>query len=56
MSQPSIIDLHANEYTQGLRYFPFAVNLDRCVGSCNILNDLPKSMCPKQNKKQVKNT
>ena len=22
------------------RYYPFAVKLDRCVGSCDILNDL----------------
>ena len=27
-------------------YYPFMVKLDRCVGSCNTLNDLSiKSMC-----------
>ena len=26
-----IINLHPKECTQGLRYYPFAVNLDRCV-------------------------
>ena len=35
--QPSLINLYSNEYTQGLCYYPFAVNLDRCVGSCNTL-------------------
>ena len=38
-TQPTIINLHPNEYTQGLRYCPFAINLDRCVISCNTLND-----------------
>ena len=40
MIQPSLISLHPNEYTQGLPYYPFAVNLDRCAGSCNVLNYL----------------
>ena len=37
--QPTLINLHPNEYSQGLHYYPF-VKLDRCVGSCNTLNDL----------------
>ena len=40
MIQPILINLHTNEYTQGLYYYPFSVNLDRCVGSCNTVNDL----------------
>ena len=28
-TQPSLINLHPNEYTQGFRYGPFAINLDR---------------------------
>ena len=40
MIQPTLINLHHKEYTQGLSYYQFAVNLDRCVGSCNTLNDL----------------
>ena len=39
-TQPTVINLHPNEYTQGLRYYPFPVKLDRCAGSCNTLNDL----------------
>ena len=26
--------------SQGLPYYPYAVNLDRCLGSCNCLDDL----------------
>ena len=40
MIQRTLIKLHPNEYGQGLRYYHFAVNLDRCVGSCNTLNNL----------------
>ena len=38
MIQPSLINLHRNENSQLLS--PLGVNLDRCVGSCNTLNDL----------------
>ena len=38
--QPSLINLHPDEYSQQLHYYPFAVKLDRCVGSFNTLNDL----------------
>ena len=40
MTQPTLINLHFNEYSQEIHYYPFAVKLDRCVGSCNTLNDL----------------
>ena len=26
-------------------YYPFTVKLDRCVGNCNTLNDLPNKVC-----------
>ena len=29
-----------NEHSQEFHYYSFAVQLDRCVGSCNGLNDL----------------
>ena len=44
MTQTTIMNLHPNEYIEGLRYYPFAVNLDRCMGSCNTLNDLPNKV------------
>ena len=45
MIQPTHIDLHPNKFSQGLRYYPQAVNLNRCVESCNTLNDLSNRVC-----------
>ena len=39
MIQPTLINLHPNDYSQEFHYYPFAVKFDRCVGSCNILNN-----------------
>ena len=36
-TQPALINLHSNEVPQRLHYYPFAINLDRSVGSCNNL-------------------
>ena len=41
----SLINLLPNGYSQELHYYPFAVNLDICVGSCNTLNDLSNKVC-----------
>ena len=41
----TLINLHPNEYSQVLHYYPFAIKLDRCVGSCNIVNDLSHNVC-----------
>ena len=35
-TQPSLDNLHPNEYSQEFHYYPFTVKLDRCVGSCNM--------------------
>ena len=40
MTQPTLINLHPNEYSQKLHYYPFVVKLDRHVGRCDNLNDL----------------
>ena len=45
MTQPTLINLHPNEYNQEFHYYPFAVKLDRCVGSYNTLNDLSNKVC-----------
>ena len=34
------MNLRPNEYSQESLYYPFAVKLDRCVGSCSTINDL----------------
>ena len=39
------INLHPNEYSQELHYYPFTVKLDKYVGSCNTLNDLSNKVC-----------
>ena len=44
MTWNTLINLHQNEYSQGLIYYPSAVNLDRCVGSCNTLNVLSNKL------------
>ena len=42
---PTLVNLHPNEYSQEFHYYPFAVKLYRCVGSCNTLNDLSNKVC-----------
>ena len=37
--QPTLVNLHPNEYSQEFHYYPFAVKLDRCVAGYNTLND-----------------
>ena len=45
ITQPTLTNLHPNEYGQGLRWYPLAVNLHRCMGSCNTINDLCNRVC-----------
>ena len=44
MTQPTLINLYSNEYSQEFHYYPSAVKIDRCVGSCNTLNGLPNKV------------
>ena len=43
--QPTLINLHPNEYNQEFHYYSFPVKLDRCVGSFNTLDDLSNKVC-----------
>ena len=45
MAQPALINLHPNKYSQELCYYPFAVNLDRCVRSYNTFHNLSNKVC-----------
>ena len=45
MTQPILINLHPNEYSQEFYYYLFSVKLDRFVSSCNTLNDLSYKVC-----------
>ena len=51
--QPTLINLHPNEYSQELHYYPFAVKLDKCVGSCNSLIDLSNKVCVPNKKEDL---
>ena len=52
--QPTLINLHLNEYKQELQYSPFGVKLDKCIGICYSLNDLSYRVCV-PNKTEVLN-
>ena len=45
VTQPALIISHFTKYAKILRYYPSVVNLDRCVRSCNTLNDLSNKVC-----------
>ena len=54
MTQPTLTNLHHNEYSQEFHYYPFLVRLDRCVGSCcNTLNDLSNKVCVRNKTKDL---
>ena len=45
MTRPILINLNPDKYNYGLCYYPFMINLDRCNGSCIILDDPCKGRC-----------
>ena len=45
MTQRTLINIHPNEYSQEFHYYPCAVKLNRCLRSCNTLNDLSNKVC-----------
>ena len=45
ITRPTLIDLNSDEYNQGLRYYSFIINLNRCNGSCNALDKPSSRMC-----------
>ena len=45
MIQPTLINLHPNEYSQEFHCYPFAVKLDRRVAGCNTLNNSSNRVC-----------
>ena len=44
MVRPTIIYMNPVE----LKYYPFVISLNKCIGSCNVLS--PKICLPKENK------
>ena len=53
MARPTLIDLHPDEYSQELCYCPVMVNLNRCNGSCNTLDDPFDRICIPDKTKDV---
>ena len=45
MTQPTLINLHPNEYSQEFNNYLFTVKCDRRVGSCNTFNNLSNKVC-----------
>ena len=43
--QSTFINSSPNEYSHELHYYSFVVKLDRCISSCNTLNDLSNKLC-----------
>ena len=43
--QPTLINLHPNEYCQKFHYYLLLVKLDKSFGSCNTLIDLSNEAC-----------
>ena len=44
MIQPTLINLYLNENSQEFHCYSFTIKLDRCVVSCNTLNDLSNDL------------
>ena len=45
MTRATLIDLNPDGYNQGLYYYRLIVNLDRCNGICNTLNNISSRTC-----------
>ena len=45
MTRSTLVNLHPNQYIEGQCYYPFAVKLNRYMGSFNTLNDLSNKTC-----------
>ena len=45
MSQPTLINLHPNEYSQERHYYQFDLKLDTCAQSCNALKGVSNKIC-----------
>ena len=45
ITQHTLIDLYPTKCSQGISYYPFAVYLAKCVGSCETLNNISNRVC-----------
>ena len=49
MARPTLTDLNLVD----VNYYPFIINLDKCSGSCNAVDDLSTKICPPSKTKDV---
>ena len=49
MTRSTLIDLNPVK----INYFPFAISLDKCNGSCNAVDDLSKKICVPSKTKSI---
>ena len=52
MTRPTLNELGLDGYNQGLCYYPFMVELDRCNVNCNTFDDQSSRICSQQNEKR----
>ena len=45
LTQPTLISLHPDEYSQELHYYLFAAKQDGCTGNFYTLDDLSDNVC-----------
>ena len=53
MARPTLINLNPDKYYQVLHYYPFIVNLDKCNGGCNTLDDPSGEICVANNAEDI---
>ena len=51
--QPTLINLHPNEYSQESHYYPLEVKSDRCVRNCGALKDLSNKACDRNKTEDI---
>ena len=47
VTRPTLIELNAVE----ANYYPFKINLGKCYGSCNAVDDLSRKICIQNDKR-----
>ena len=51
--QPTLTNIHPNEYSQEFHYYPFVVKLDGRFRSWNTLNDLSNKVCVRNKREDL---
>ena len=49
MTRPTLLDINSIE----LKYYPFMITLDKCNGSCNVVDDLSTKSCAPSESKDI---